>query len=341
MFESIAPLLPEIAAQTGVQMESRFGGIIQDELREIPGLEESEPEQINDADLRWVYDERAMQLPWDLSPGYLAAFARNRGSAYTALRVYEVLEKLLPPVEGKRILEVGCGAGILAVELARRGAIATGIEVASRGVLFGSRLARRMDISRASFGVADGEDLPFRDASCDLVISSEVLEHFLRPEKALAEMRRVLKPEGRLLITTPCAFSPSEACMAVARFFKPDLQVESETHFDKKLYFAVAQDGRPTDPRRFWRVHRRFEYAPLVETFRRQGFELERSLGAVLDVPPHFHLTYRYLLAPFLSIVRAKERVLNWLRILPRFGAVSTCFLLRPRGAPVGGEDTR
>ena len=54
---------------------------------------------------------------------------------------------------------------------------------------------------RTVFG--DGKHLPFRDASVDTVLSTEVLEHVPRPELLVREMARVVKPGGKLLITVP------------------------------------------------------------------------------------------------------------------------------------------
>ena len=143
MFEAIRPLFAVVAAEVGVAVEGSFGKILGDELRPLAAIGDGAPAVIADRDLRWVYDERAKLLPWDLSPGSLASFAANQGSAYTALGVSEVLDQLLPRGAGLRVLEVGCGAGILVVELAGRGADAIGVEVATRGLAFGRALARR------------------------------------------------------------------------------------------------------------------------------------------------------------------------------------------------------
>jgi len=74
-------------------------------------------------------------------------------------------------------------------------------------IKFFNRRIRR-EGNRNVVGIAaNGEFLPFKDNIFDLVTCSEVLEHIAEPKKALKEMYRVLKPGGRLLISTPNRFA--------------------------------------------------------------------------------------------------------------------------------------
>jgi ubiquinone/menaquinone biosynthesis C-methylase UbiE len=99
-------------------------------------------------------------------------------------------------VAGRRILDAGCGSGPLFAALRDRGAIVTGFD-SSAGML---KLARRRLGDEADLQVADlGRPLPFPDGAFDDVIASLVL-HYLEDWTApLAELRRVLKPGGRLI----------------------------------------------------------------------------------------------------------------------------------------------
>jgi SAM-dependent methyltransferase len=98
-----------------------------------------------------------------------------------------------------RVLDVACGEGYGAQILAAGGASAVvGADVDERAVAHA-----RSRYPEAEFVTADVAKLPFEDGSFDLVVSFETIEHVQRPEEALAELRRVLAPDGLLVISTP------------------------------------------------------------------------------------------------------------------------------------------
>jgi len=100
---------------------------------------------------------------------------------------------------GKRVLEVGVGLGTDFVQFARAGADMTGIDLTEAAVeAVRDRLA--LEGLEADLRVADAEELPFPDGSFDLVYSWGVLHHTPDTERALAEVRRVLRPDGEAKI---------------------------------------------------------------------------------------------------------------------------------------------
>jgi ubiquinone/menaquinone biosynthesis C-methylase UbiE len=122
--------------------------------------------------------------------------AENETSLMNAYYERPATLALAGDVAGRRILDAGCGSGPLYAALRDRGATVSGIDL-SAGML---ELARRRLGADADLQVADLADpLPFPDNSFDDVIASLVL-HYLRDwGPTLAEMRRVLKPSGRLI----------------------------------------------------------------------------------------------------------------------------------------------
>src|SRR5439155_1082768 len=115
-------------------------------------------------------------------------------------------DKILQLIDlpGGRALDVGCGAGRLAVALARRGFEVDGVDVAASVVEQAAQLASEAGIS-ARFFVADFRqpDARFPDETYDLVVCSEVVEHVESWRSVLDNIARVLKPGGLLLLTTP------------------------------------------------------------------------------------------------------------------------------------------
>jgi SAM-dependent methyltransferase len=107
---------------------------------------------------------------------------------------------------GKRVLEVGVGAGTDFVNWVRRGAVATGVDLTEAGVaLTRERLA--LEGLSADVRVADAEQLPFDDASFDIVYSWGVLHHSPDTARAIAEVHRVLRPGGTALVMVYHAWS--------------------------------------------------------------------------------------------------------------------------------------
>lgn len=101
----------------------------------------------------------------------------------------------LPPVE--RALDFGCGDGRLTREIRAEAVTAVDVSVVAlaraRGRLPGARLA----------AIDPGMALPFEDASFDLVLCADALEHVQDLRRGLTELKRVLTPLGSLAITTP------------------------------------------------------------------------------------------------------------------------------------------
>lgn len=103
--------------------------------------------------------------------------------------------------QGMRVLDAGCGEGVLSVLMAEKGAIVTGCDLSEPNVLQSRRYAHEKGVS-VEFLVGDAESLPFSDYSFDLVVSSHVLEHLPDFDKGLSEIMRVTKKRAIIAIPT-------------------------------------------------------------------------------------------------------------------------------------------
>lgn len=141
---------------------------------------------------------RGALAPWR----YEASHNRWIGGRARAFR--EFTADLIAVAPGESVLDLGCGPGELAMALARRvgpnGRVA-GIDLSKALVAGARRKAKRAGLA-IDYRVASVEQLPFADASVDVVVSSLVMHH-LAPEvlaRAVREIRRVLKPGGRVFV---------------------------------------------------------------------------------------------------------------------------------------------
>lgn len=112
----------------------------------------------------------------------------------------------LGDLPGLRVLDYGCGHGMAAVLLARRGARVTAFDLAAGYVAEAAARAEANGVQVACL-TANGERLPFADASFDRVWGNAVLHH-LDLHVAGAELRRVLKPGGRAVFCEPWGENP-------------------------------------------------------------------------------------------------------------------------------------
>jgi SAM-dependent methyltransferase len=130
--------------------------------------------------------------------------AENEASLLNAYYERPAMLALAGDVAGRRILDAGCGSGPLFAALRDRGAIVTGFDKSAAMV----ELARRRLGDGADLQVADlGSPLPFPNGGFDDVIASLVLHYLQDWGPALAELRRVLKPGGRLLVSVEHPFA--------------------------------------------------------------------------------------------------------------------------------------
>jgi SAM-dependent methyltransferase len=148
------------------------------------------------------YDDLWERLPDDLRP---PEFELRRRFLRSGVR------------DADRALDLGCGDGAFTAELAGAGATAVGVDVAAAAI---ARAQARHPGLEFRLAPIDGP-LPFADGSFDVVWCSEVIEHVADTARWLSELRRVLVPAGRLLLSTPNHGRVRLALGGIERFSDP------------------------------------------------------------------------------------------------------------------------
>jgi SAM-dependent methyltransferase len=129
--------------------------------------------------------------------------AENENNLVNAYYERPAMLALAGDVAGRRILDAGCGSGPLSAALRDRGAVVTGIDV-SAGMLALAR--QRLGDDVALHRVDLNDRLPFADGAFDDVVASLVLHYLEDWGPTLAELRRVLRPGGRLIASVDHPF---------------------------------------------------------------------------------------------------------------------------------------
>jgi ubiquinone/menaquinone biosynthesis C-methylase UbiE len=116
-------------------------------------------------------------------------------------RFKEVAQQIINTVaKGSAILEVAPGPGYLSIELARRGGYRlTGLDISHTFVEIAQQNAREAGVT-IDFRQGDAAYMPFDDAQFDFVVCTAAFKNFTQPVQAIAEMYRILKPGGQVLI---------------------------------------------------------------------------------------------------------------------------------------------
>jgi SAM-dependent methyltransferase len=151
--------------------------------------------------------ELAKRLPIDLGQGAVAE--RTQGK--------RIALGLVPRGDGRRALDVGAREGHQTRWLEARGYEVTAIDLTSS---FEGCLA--VDVNHG---------LPFEDASFDLLWCSEVLEHLEEPARALGEFRRVVRPGGNIILTTPNSYAWLFRVLALFGLTPQRIQRPDHLHF--------------------------------------------------------------------------------------------------------------
>ncbi len=208
-------------------------------------------------------------------------YDKTHRRAYNYLSRRKAVESLISGEQFCRVLDIGCGTGDYLMALRDRNIEYVGIDFSKSMIARAKERFRNMDLAaRYSFEVADALNLPYENASFDLVLAIGLIEYFDAPEKLLESIRRVVKPNGILI------------CQSINRSWIPRywcnrlLQAAKESLVNTFRLFCDRNAPRTVNPR-----HALFSKRELDGILRGFGFQ---NTG---------HLFTNYGIVPFLEII--------------------------------------
>jgi ubiquinone/menaquinone biosynthesis C-methylase UbiE len=201
----------------------------------------------------------------------------------------------IPLKPGVNLLDTACGAGQISIPAARAGANVTGIDIAANSI-DQARARAQSEGLNVRFDEGDVEDLPYADASFDIVVSLIGAMFAPRPDRVAAEMLRVCRPGGRIVMAnwTPEGFV-GQMFKTIGKYLPPPAGVKSpalwgtrewlETAFRAEASAIVAAPRffvfRYRSAQHFLDVFRRY-YGPMLKAF--EALDERGRAGLTRDV---------------------------------------------------------
>jgi ubiquinone/menaquinone biosynthesis C-methylase UbiE len=138
--------------------------------------------------------------------------------------------------DSSSLLEVGCGDGALSGLIYKTfHCQITGIEPSPDGIRFSREMFEAYGF-KGTFEISEGYQFKYPDNHFDFIVLADVIEHLQYPDLMLKEMKRVLKPGGKAIVTTPLRTSEHpEDVMHVQEFFADELVQLCKTNFGEPL----------------------------------------------------------------------------------------------------------
>ncbi|MBD3405407.1 MAG: methyltransferase domain-containing protein [Candidatus Lokiarchaeota archaeon] len=222
--------------------------------------------------------EKHIKDQWDANAIAFAILIGGQGTPHHRMILNPCIDSLMGNVEGKRLLDAGCGEGYLSRYYAEKGADVVGVDISSQLIEICKEKAR----NNQEFHVGDICDLKlFRDTSFDLILCNLVLLNVPCLFKALEEFQRVLRNTGHLVFsivhpafdfygpgTWEMGEKDSETNRRIGLFFKID------NYFDERPYerYWRSRDGRKF-PRAISFFHRTI--STYINAILNAGFQIQ------------------------------------------------------------------
>lgn len=243
--------------------------------------------------------------------------ANTQGKLFEHVKI-DFLKEVFPPPPTK-MLEVGCGTAFVSLYFAKRGYSTTCLD-ANQSILKVAKENFKKERVKGKFIVGDAEKLPFKNNQFNIVTSFGLLEHFVDPSGAIAEMVRILKPGGIFFADiVPKRFSCQtlgNIINSITTFIfwaikgKPTLGLEKAKRNFQPLYFENSISCK--------------EYKKIITKSGLKNTEVRGNRPFPrLSLPPSLDKIYAQFLKPATPLWKVFDR---WDNIIPRIWGAGLWF---------------
>jgi ArsR family transcriptional regulator len=206
----------------------------------VIGLLAKARQEIPEAPLDQLAMRRALKKRLDKTRSFFDSVAGRLGMDYVPGKSWkglaEALLSLMPPMV---IADLGAGEGAFALLLAQRAIKVIAVDTSAKMIEVGREQALRQGVKNVEYRLGDMEEVPIDDATVDAVFFSQSLHHAVRPERALQEAWRILRPGGRLVILDLAKHRFEEAREMYADEWLGFTEAELEAMLEKSSFSNV------------------------------------------------------------------------------------------------------
>lgn len=109
-------------------------------------------------------------------------------------------------LKGKKLIDIGCGSGYVAIEIAKMGVEVIACDITEESLKLIEKNIKGFSLTNLELIKCSADKIPVKDNSVDYIVANAILEHLVYEKKAIQEWKRILRPNGKIFLTVPIKY---------------------------------------------------------------------------------------------------------------------------------------